>query len=80
MSKAYKCDICGRLYESHKIKETAGIHGTTRMVLMDRSFNGNNFNEARYDICSDCLIAINSTIDIRKKYGNWDNPFEDDLK
>jgi DNA-directed RNA polymerase subunit RPC12/RpoP len=77
MSYAYKCDICGALYESHKIKGTSCIYGSSRMVLMDRSFNGNNFNEARFDICPDCLDAIKATVSSRMKYGN---PFEDDLK
>lgn len=51
MSKAYKCDICGSLFE------------TINCVKIDK--NNIAYLElggTRYDICPNCISAIQSTI------------------
>lgn len=44
MAEAYKCDLCGKFYDSRRTKQI--VFGMNPACLTD--------NPDRYDICSDC--------------------------
>lgn len=60
MSNAYKCDICGQLFEA---RHNLNLCGCRAAWLGNGGFIGNIY----YDICPDCMAAIQKVIDGRRK-------------
>ena len=59
MSKAYKCDICGDLFEN------------INCVKIDKNkFAYLELCGTRYDVCPNCISAIQSTINDLKQSNN----------
>lgn len=59
MAKAFKCDICGKFYDQYH-KLYLGKTKTSSARLIDVS-------SMYYDICPDCVAAIQETIDERRQ-------------
>lgn len=66
MAQAYKCDICGQFYDDrHRLK-------ISEYRIAWLSNGSSDFSNMYYDICPDCMAAIQKAIDGRKKEGNND--------
>ena len=62
--KAYKCDICGRLYAKY---DTHGNKGTNVLVQAVKIENISGPKDAReYDLCKECCESFNDWFKSRK--------------
>lgn len=66
MANAYKCDICGRLYEFHEGVAVSGRNKcfntlTLKHVDADRSPNGSIYLKT-FDLCPSCCAKIDDLI------------------
>lgn len=66
MAVAYKCDICGQLFDA---RHNLNLRGCRTAWLNNGYSEANNMY---YDICPDCIAAIQKAIDGRKKEGDND--------
>lgn len=60
MSKARKCDRCGKLYESYSVKNKAFMEDGSRkeinsIMLIDLGDNGNYWPQETKDLCPECM-------------------------
>lgn len=66
--KAYKCDICGGLYEH---REYLKINEVKHFIAKEKEYTfKDEFNTGRpflADICHNCISAIQEVIDERSK-------------
>ena len=68
MAGAYKCDICGQLFEARHNLNLRGCRAA--WLNLDNDYP--DLNNMYYDICPDCIAAIQKVIDERKKEGDND--------
>ena len=73
MSKAWKCDICGTLYESDK-------DGCTNFVRLGR-VNSNDYyggvdEGGSFHICPSCNLAVKKVLDDLRKESNRNKTME----
>ena len=66
MANAYKCDICGALYEFHEGVAVSGrTKGFNELVLKhvdaERSPNGSLYLK-RFDLCPSCCAKVDNLI------------------
>lgn len=57
MAKAYKCDVCGKMYESYNIKHDKNNTNGLMFVNIDPKDN-RHFTNDRLDLCPDCMSSI----------------------
>lgn len=66
MSMAKKCDLCGVLYDAKKVYSESG---KPNGISLERMYNDSNQLSKTlhtWDLCPDCMNAINKTIEERK--------------
>lgn len=66
MANAYKCDICGALYEFHEGIAVSGRSKgfnalTLKHVDADRDINGSAYLKS-FDLCPSCCAKVNNLI------------------
>ena len=59
---AFKCDVCGALYENDAIKKNV----RNQITLARRIATGWVDSETTYDLCPECMTAICEVIENRK--------------
>lgn len=64
MAQARKCDVCGGLYELYNTSYDRSRSNAIRMVKYD----GEGYlNVKTYDLCPNCMKAIEDVIEERRK-------------
>lgn len=62
--KAYKCDVCGKLYVPYN---TRGDTGTNVLVQAVNNINVSGRRAIKeYDLCQECCKSFNDWLDSRK--------------
>lgn len=62
--KAYKCDICGRLYSRYNVR---GDKGTNVLIQAVRIVNMSGAKPIReYDLCKECCESFNNWFKLRE--------------
>lgn len=54
--KAYKCDVCGKLYTPYDI---SGGKGTNILVQSVKVVNLGRIDKTDYDLCKECCRSFN---------------------
>lgn len=65
--KAYKCDICGELYEMYPVdRKTDNVFGTN--ILSQGYYDGlhESVLKKKYELCRDCCASFNCWLESRK--------------
>lgn len=59
MASAFKCDICGELYEAYKENHMPGCGVNFNMVALSHRFLDGNFKTLKqFDLCKSCSDKI----------------------
>lgn len=61
--KAYKCDVCGKLYNRYNVN---GDKGTNVLVQSVKFVNSGRIDKTEYDLCIECCNSFNTWFDSRK--------------
>lgn len=65
--KAYKCDVCGKLYETYPVdRETNDIFGTNTLSQGYTADLRTPVLKKRYELCQDCCVSFNFWLESRK--------------
>ena len=64
MSKAFKCDVCGKLYEGQDSNDTPKELITDHLIICRSYATGNYVKSSSkdFDICPNCFSAISEMI------------------
>lgn len=65
MSKARKCDICGKLYESYNVKNDSKKPNSLQFISRDIDDSTYRYNVI--DCCPKCMESIKDNIDYLKR-------------
>lgn len=57
MAKAYKCDICGKMYEPYNFKHNKNETNGLIFVNIDPK-DDRHFTNDRLELCPDCMESI----------------------
>ena len=76
MSRARKCDICGKLYENY-LANTHGVLNLERenvnaIMFIGKDMNNNYNSNTTIDCCKDCMQSIvNHIRELKEKGNEW---------
>lgn len=58
MSRAYKCDRCGALYESYEGENKYDVLKPTKVMFRCTTKDRNYYDTQFYDLCQKCMKEI----------------------
>ena len=66
--KCYKCDICSQYFDERKL-----IYMPNKLNTKLPSVLAHDYGRMMFDICPDCINAIQKTIDHRSSFKNCED-------
>ena len=64
--EAFKCDICGEFYEPYNYFSNQDHEKPNAIVLCNKSSSGFVNQIARYDMCPECMNALDILVKKRR--------------
>lgn len=58
MSRAYKCDKCGALYESYDAENRYDVLKATKIAFRCNKKDGKYYDKDFFDLCQKCMKEI----------------------
>lgn len=58
MSRAYKCDKCGALYESYEAENRYDVLKATKIAFRCNTKDGKYYDTDFFDLCQKCMKEI----------------------
>lgn len=66
--KAYKCDVCGKLYEIYPVdRDTDDVFGTNTLSQGYIDDLRTSVLKKSYELCPDCCVSFNCWLESRKE-------------